>query len=615
MRPDGPCGSCPHDTRGGRRDRDVRRRHRVVPCRGRETAVAPTGAGDSPTIRDVHPGQSIAAAVDEAAPGDIVLIHDGTYPLQTIESQKADIVVVRGTSRTDVHVSGFVLSGATNLTFEDLSIDGPIEGGAGKGAMWIKDASSEITLSRRRHRSGVALGDDSTAGVVVASRSHDVTIKDSSITGARARGGNGRNVLIFGGIDPQADGDWVHDIMISGERHVWRRRPTTSRSRVPTTSRSRTTRMRGVQNNSDHNDGVQSVSSDHLTITANTITDDDGSYDEGIVLQSGIVAGGCLPRRGHRTPSSPTTSSVTLGEAESTWPAPSTRRSWPTPCTTTATALEDGVAKPGFGLVLYGGTKDTIGCGVNVPQSENVRVWNNVFDSIYRHPADNGISFQTSNVIGDAANAQHGDVVADPQFVDHVAYELMATSPAVDFGVTVAGTPIDDLHGRPGEDRPDVGALEIEAAAPPAPDSATDTVPEATQVPNSTQEPNATEVPTTRVAQATDSSWGVAAGVTAAVLVAGSAAVLVSVRRRRRGGLSTGAVGGRVRPRTSPQRLNGGRPVRTDRDLACGRAWGSGVKPGGGRAPRRNGVPSPSLVTDWRWKSRGSESSRGRPAR
>ena len=51
--------------------------------------------------------------------------------------------------------------------------------------------------------------------------SHHVTINDSSITGARASGGNGRNVLIFGSLDPQDQwrlGARHHDLR---ERHVW----------------------------------------------------------------------------------------------------------------------------------------------------------------------------------------------------------------------------------------------------------------------------------------------------------------------------------------------------------------------------------------------------------
>ena len=145
--------------------------------------------------------------------------------------------------------------------------------------------------------------------------------------------------------------------------------------------------------------------------------------------------------------------------------------------------------------MLYGGSKDTIGCGVNLPQNENVRVWNNVFDSIYRHPTDNGTSYQTSNVIAEAANAQPGDVVADPQFVDRVAYELQATSPAANLGVTVAGTPADDLDGTPRGLPPDSGALEIETATLPAPDSPTGSVPETTLAPTTTDVPT-TDVPT-----------------------------------------------------------------------------------------------------------------------
>ena len=126
----------------------------------------------------VHPGDSIQAAIDRAAPGDVIEIHRGRY-VENLLIEKS--LSLRGIDRPTV--SGGLKGDTIRITAEDVVIDGLIVSDSGDS---LRDQNSGIYIWPGAHRA-VVRNCDLTYNLfgLWVEQANDVLIENNVITGKR----------------------------------------------------------------------------------------------------------------------------------------------------------------------------------------------------------------------------------------------------------------------------------------------------------------------------------------------------------------------------------------------------------------------------------------------
>jgi hypothetical protein len=186
---------------------------------GRESAV---------TTRHVYEGDSIAAAIAASEPGARVVVHEGTYPRQHVARAFSSPVTVRAAAGEKVQVAGFHFSRpARNVVLHGFAITA----GQRDDGVLFTDGTRNITVSRARIVGG-RFGVRFSAGAF-AGWPRDIRIEESEIAGAYED-----NVRISGARDVTLEHNWIHDPRVNGK----------------------------------HNDGVQAIASNGLSVRRNTFS-------------------------------------------------------------------------------------------------------------------------------------------------------------------------------------------------------------------------------------------------------------------------------------------------------------------------------------------------------
>ena len=385
----------------------------------------------------VEPGDDIEAAVERAAGGSgVVVLADGTHPRATLGSSGP--VTIVGESRDGTVVEGFDLVDAHDLTLRNMTVTG--EQGLEQGAILVRGGSSEIGLLELDVEPFYA------AGVDIIDGSSNVVLRGNRITGENVvwKLGVARNVRIGNGLpDPDR---WVSGIEVRDNELL------AAGSDGILVAGATNVLLEGnfihdIQQNGDHNDGIQVVAVDGLVIEGNTFTTlTEQSQDQSIILGH-LGAGNAGP---DEDPNMRVRNAVVANNLIHHWRgAGITLHGTIDVVVVNNTSVDNGREGEAFpGLLLD---------SRNAP-NENLHVINNVLSDIVVH-GDERPAVQSHNVV-EGAGAGPLDVTADPCFVDRLGYHLSPTSPAVNFGMPVE-FPTFDRAGKPRDAAPDAGALEL----------------------------------------------------------------------------------------------------------------------------------------------------------
>jgi hypothetical protein len=366
-------------------------------------------------------------------PDPVVVLHAGTYPPITIRDGGPLTIV--GES-PDVTVAGVVLDGAHDVTISGLTIAGNED-----------PASNAVTITGRStgiHLTNVIIDPQHNAGVAIVDGSSDVVVEHSRITGedVTRKLGPARNVLLGEGSPDTTR--WVERIRITDNELVAAGADgiQVAGARDITIARNF---IHDLQQNDDHNDGIQVVAVDGAVIESNTLTSlTSTSQDTSILL--GHLGGGAGP---------------------SADPAMRVRH----------VAVQNNLVHhwAGAGITVNGTIDVTIANNTSVDNrhdgkpfpgllidsryfpNEDLRVINNIASDIELVGGEPP-TVQEGNVI-EGAGAGPADRSGDPCFADRTDYTLTPQSPAIDFGVA-DGAPTEDIDGRPRPGAPDAGAVE-----------------------------------------------------------------------------------------------------------------------------------------------------------
>jgi hypothetical protein len=200
-----------------------------------------------------------------------------------------------------------------------------------------------------------------------------------------------------------------------------------------------------LQQNSDHNDGIQVVAVEGILIEGNVLTSLTApSQDQSIILGH---LGGDVGPASH--PDLKVRGAVVANNLIHHWRGAGITLHGTIDVllvnNTSVDNARDGQPLPGLLVTDRNGS------------NENLRVINNVFSDIMFEGVERP-AVQSNNVI-EGAGAGPLDLTADPCFVDRMRYELAPSSPAVDFG-SLSDAPTVDIEGRPRSGTPDAGAME-----------------------------------------------------------------------------------------------------------------------------------------------------------
>ena len=376
---------------------------------------AATATPDDPVEDLVH------QVTDSADP--VLVLHAGSYPAITIAGGGPLTIV--GDSRDDVIVAGFVLDGARDVTVSSLTIAGNED-----------PASSAVTITGRS--SGIRLSDVTidpahNAGVDIVDGSRDITIEHSRITGEHVthKLGPARNIHVGEGSPDTTR--WVEGIHITdnellaagadGIQVAGARDVTIARNFI-----------HDLQQNKDHNDGIQVVAVDGATIEANTLTSLTAtSQDQSIIL--GHLGGGAGPAA---DPALRVRDVVVANNLVHHWAGAGITVNGTIDVTiVNNTSMDNGRdGQPFPGLLID---------SRHAP-NEGLTVINNVVSDIQLAGTEPA-TVQAANVVAGAGGGPE-DRTGDPCFADRTDYQLAPQSPAIDLGIA-AGAPTDDLDGRP----------------------------------------------------------------------------------------------------------------------------------------------------------------------
>ncbi len=412
-----------------------------VACAAEGQAAAPTMAAPAALAipegaTAVKPGEAVDDVVSGLADGPepVLVLHAGTYAPITIRD--GGPLTIIGESRDDVTVAGIVLDGAHDVTISGLTIAGNED--PASSAVTITGASSGI------HLTDVTIDPTHNAGVDIIAGSRDVTIDHSRITGEHVtrKLGPARNIHVGEGSPNPAT--WVEAVRIDSNEllaagadgiQVAGARDVTITGNF----------IHDLQQNKDHNDGIQVVAVDGAVIEGNTLTSlTTTSQDQSIIL--GHLGGGAGPAA---DPNLEVRDVLVANNLVHHWKGAGITVNGTIDVTlANNTSMDNGPDGKAYPGLLIDST--------HAP-NEGLRVINNIVSDIQLTGGE-GPSEQAGNVVV-GAGAGPLDRTGDPCFADRVDYRLAPQSPAVDAGVS-DGAPSTDLAGRQRVGAPDAGALE-----------------------------------------------------------------------------------------------------------------------------------------------------------
>jgi len=395
---------------------------------------APTPAAGA-TVIDVRAPATLASALATAKAGDRVVMHAGTYAMETISNRKfASFVFVEGAAGDTVTMAGATFTSSDHLSFRDIQFTATV----------MLDGSSNFAFH------GVTLDGGATEeaalqihGQSSAGASHDVLVEDSTIKGG------GRTIFILGKFAPSDT--WNHHLtfardditcgshncfQISGGRDIaidGNRINGTTTAGVLTAGATRVAitrnRMKGMAGKSpcaaqiaspgmewDNYAGVENMISSAIQI-ANNVVDGWGSAVQldaarDVAIVHNTVADGTGVRFNHRVPHDQA------------------------------------------GNVILNGNSD-------------IRIWNDILPSISLASGEAPPAFEAYNVIWKGGGGGANDVTTAPTFAG-TDYGLAAGSAGVDAALVNSETPLVDFENRTRGPKPDIGAHELGAPAPAA---------------------------------------------------------------------------------------------------------------------------------------------------
>ena len=373
----------------------------------------------------VEPGDDIEAAVERAAEeGGVVVLAEGVHPRATLGS--AGPVTIVGATRDGTVVEGFELADAHDLTLRNMTVTG--EQGLEESAIVVRSGSSGITMLE------LDIEPFHAAGVDIVEGSSNVVLRGNRITGEHVvwKLGVARNVRIGDGL-PQTD-QWVSAIEVRDNELL------AAGSDGILVAGANDVLLEGnfihdVQQNGDHNDGIQVVAVDGLVIEGNAFTTlTESSQDQSIILGH-LGAGNAGP---DADPNMKVRNAVVANNLIHHWRgAGITLHGTVDVVVVNNTSVDNGRDGETFPGLLLDSRK---------APNENLHVINNVFSDIVIH-GDERPAVQSNNII-EREGAGPLDLTADPCFVDRLGYHLAPTSPAVNFGTPVE-FPTFDRAGKP----------------------------------------------------------------------------------------------------------------------------------------------------------------------
>jgi hypothetical protein len=378
----------------------------------------PTGA----TI-ELAPGGTLAAALAKAHPGDRVLVHGGSYPVQEVSTCRfaGDVFIEAAAGETPTF-AGITLHACDHLAFRGVHAAGTVR----------LDGASHIAFR------GVTLdaGTSDGAALEIHGQGGNGASHDVEVTGSTIKGG-GRTVFILGRFAPTDT--WNHDLRFQDD-------DLTCGSHVCfQLSGARDTLIEGNRIHGTVGTGVLTAGATRIQIARNRMTGAAGmsgaavqlaspgmewdNYDgvENMISSAIVVANNVITGWG---------TGVQLDAARDI-------------------AVVFDTVVGGTGVRLNHRTPHDRKGNVILDANQNVRVWNDVLPSISIATGETRPAFEATNLVGGAAGL---DADLTPT----------AGGTAADRGTMNAETPVVDLEGRARDGHPDIGARERGAPALPA---------------------------------------------------------------------------------------------------------------------------------------------------
>lgn len=378
----------------------------------------------------ILPGQNWATILKAAPAGSTVTVKNGTYPVQYIRDFAFNNITVKGETKTGVIARGIELSNVSGLTLRSMSVTG--DATAKTSAVLVQKNANNLTLD------GLVVYPSFNAGIDLQLGARQVRILNSTIDGRNVLTKTGRGIRIFG--DQANAANWIADVEIRGNevRNAAADLIFIAGGRNVLIKKNW---LHDPQQNSDHNDGVQSAGSDGLVIDSNTFTGPGAiDADQAIIL-------------GHSptNPVSRVTNSTVVNNVIRDWRGTGIIVSG----ADNTLITNNSVARTGTptfrNASLYVGEPYGF-------TNTNVRVQNNVFEKI---TPSSPIHYEDYNCVRTGGTGAH-NVTADPQLADLNKLTLKSTSPCLNIG-TVVDAPLVDYAGTL-RVLPDAGAWEIATA-------------------------------------------------------------------------------------------------------------------------------------------------------
>lgn len=355
--------------------------------------VAANASGRSHFVVNVYADEDLAAAITRASPGDVILVHAGMYTHIRLSSQFASRVTVKAAPGETVTLRGIELNSASFLTFKGFTID---SGSSSVDNLLINGATHDIVIAGNRIHGG-------RFGIYVGGPAHswpyNVDVRGNEIFNAY-----NDDVRVNGVKNMTIADNFVHDPQVNGQ----------------------------------HNDGFQVIAADKMVLTRNHITFVGYNHTGG--PNQGIILGRADPYDASRYVRNITVSANLIDHWEGT---PIILAGTSNVKVVNNTAYDSGSHPAWTAFVMTAKNKPA--------QFDNtgVEVWNNIFNRMTISNGSGWPSYCGYNLLWPGGGDTCGTslITSNPQFVDHVAYKLRASSPALSTGVNRQGTPRLDVGG------------------------------------------------------------------------------------------------------------------------------------------------------------------------
>jgi parallel beta-helix repeat protein len=358
----------------------------------------PGPAAAAPSLVDVYPGQSIAAAVKTVAAGGTVVVHAGNYPALSLGWLSwTSPVTVRAASGDDVVLAGATLTKLTNFRLAGVR------------------ATAVLTVDGGR---GIDLVESTLTGVTVKNGATDVDVADNTVTG----GWNGVAVVSWNGA-PRPRDIRISRNTISGQANDNIQIGIADDVTVEDND------LRDPVANDNHNDGIQFMGGERLLVRRNRFS----GQDQAVLLQAEAQLGA--------------DNRVSDARLENNLVTATRGAGFIVTATAGTTIVNNTIYDTPYASVhLIGGNTD-------------LTVANNVMRQIWRQSGAAAPTVEDHNCVVTGGTGVN-DVKIDPQFVDRIDYRLAATSPCRDLG-RLDLAPLDDLDHVLRGALPDAGAREV----------------------------------------------------------------------------------------------------------------------------------------------------------